>query len=352
MGGGGYKVNSNNLRSAAGVLDGQLKKDLQEIVTNLTNGSQIDAPGFGAAFSFLEAAYIQQMDYLIKNLSAGVSLFHQIGSNLTTAANNYDRVENVHVRGFSAGTKYHEDSYGDALGDTGIVRTATDIGSSVDPTTAIGVAGGLALEAQIAILAIMGVCSALEPTCIVAAIALGTCLARIDSIWSASDTILTASSTLTTDIVKRFDAQVVLARGGWEGDAVNKFTDWMNKVSAELTQAADSLKIIGTALRVFAGALVVLWLFLAKLALPLLTFLISLLPFKAFPPTTAEAEAASVEAGTATSATTSTSVGVVAGIAAAAGAVIQAVFSALSSFTLSDSGKQGVPDLQEFVISW
>jgi uncharacterized protein YukE len=350
--GDGYKVNSTNLKSAAAVLDGQLATDLQQLITTLTSGTQISAPGFGVAFSFLEASYIQQMDYLTKNLQAGVALFHQLGSHLTTAANNYDRVEDVHIRGFSAGTNYKEVSYGDALGKSSNVAAAKDLGSHVDPAVVAAVGGGLALEAQMAILGVMGVCSALEPSCIVGAILLGTCLARIDQIWSASSAILAASSELSTDIVKRFDAQVVLARSGWEGPAVNKFADLMNKVSAEFTQAAESLKTIGTALRVFAGALVVLWIFLAKLAYPLLTFLIGLLPFKAFPPTAPAAEAASVEAGATSSAATSTSVGVIAGIAGAVGAVLEAVLSALGSFTLNDSGKQGVPDLQEFVISW
>src|SRR5215212_8843083 len=113
-----FTVDPADMRNHAQFLGNNIAPTYAKSSQSVRTGSEIDAPGFGIALSFLEAAYLQKVDFLAKDLQGAHDLCWTISARLMETAANFERAENLNISGFG-GTPVHQESYGTAYGDTG-----------------------------------------------------------------------------------------------------------------------------------------------------------------------------------------------------------------------------------------
>ncbi|WP_157240601.1 hypothetical protein [Catenuloplanes japonicus] len=315
--------------------------DYADAAGEIARDSVIDMPGFGVALSPLEAAYLQRVDFLVKDVQGAADVCRQIGAKLETVAAQYEATENLHVSGFG-GTAAAPLSFGSAYGQTGVGRAVQD--------PAVLAAGATITLAEIgAIMASMSACAALCPTFIVGAVGAALFVANPVGIAQAGADLMRHGDNVQKALNTNFDKICAAATGTWKGEGKDAFIIMATKMKAHLDELGAYLRTLGEALHSLNIALTGLWIALGAMTVPFLVWLIAMRAAQMFPPAAPALEAVIESTGAVVAGSALT---MIAAVSAAGGLVFTLINTLTKDFqklmTLPDDGAAGVPDLTEF----
>jgi uncharacterized protein YukE len=334
-----FTVDPTDLRGHASFLDKSIAPTYGRSSASVREGGQVDAPGFGIALSFVEAAYLQRVDFLAKDLTGAHDLCAAIADRLKRTADTYQRAEDLNVAGFN-GTPVHETSYLSAFGQTGLADMAA---------TAPALFGaGITMEMVTACLASMSACSALCPAFIPATIAAALFVANLPGIAAAGSHLINEGRNIQNVLNASFQNVCTACAARWTGAGRDAFQQLTTTIKGHLDQVGRYLETLGGALHSLFIALAGLWTALLALVGPFLVWLVAAKAAEVFPPDIPFIEAVINATGAALSSGVLTTI---AGLTAVGTMVVSLINGlakdALSLTALPDSGQAGVPDLTE-----
>jgi len=339
--GGNFTVDPDELEQRAKALRTLVAEQFDEASQAIRTGGQIGPPGFGVALSPLEAAYVQRLDFMAKDVQGAAEVCRQIADQLQQVAAQYRRAEDLNTTGFT-NSGVPAMGYGEAFGQTQGLPAAAG--------AAAVVASGITVAEIMATSAMMSTAAALCPTFMPAAVAATLFVADPVGIASASGNLSLSGDNLKNFPNAAFDKTCSSATSGWTGEGRDAFVFMTTKVKAHLDELAAYVKTMGEALGSLLVALSGLWIALAAMTVPFLTWLIAARAAMAFPgmqwleaviQTTGAMMAKSVTGGFAA--------------LVAVGGLVIAFLNGLAKdlmklVALPDSGTAGTPDLTEFSV--
>jgi hypothetical protein len=337
-----FKVDPAKLRDSARQLSGPVASGYANSAITLRDKGKIDMPGFGIALSTVEAAYASRLDFMELDVQGAHDVVTEIASRLTQTAAEYERGENLNIAGFD-GKGSAPESFGSAF--------LGALGNSAAPGIATG-----ALEVSVILLCAgsLETCAGLCPTFIPAAIAIPLFVCNIPSIIEAGAGLINEAAHIRDVLNSAFLTMCVNARGDWSGEGASDFALLTTKVKGHMDTLAVYIDTVGKVLEAIGGALIALWIGLIAIAGPFLVWLIAMRLAEASPPWLQDAVLEPIIEG----AGAILSTGILTTLAAVteAGGAIAALLTGisgqlLSAFALPDSGKGGVPDMQEFHVN-
>jgi hypothetical protein len=337
---GNFTVEPADLRGHATNLANVVAPAYATSSTSVRDGSHIDFPGFGVALSFLEAAYHQRVDFLAKDLQGAHDVLGEIATRMQQTAAEYERGENLNIAGFN-GKAQHEESYGSAYGDTGIV------GASAAAATAMGLTAGVVYATA----GSLATCAGLCPTFVPAAVTAALFIANPLSVAEAGAALVNEGRHIQTQLNADFLSVCLNSAAKWTGEGKDAFVQRANTIKGHLDQIGKYVETLGSALQSLDITLTTLWVGLAALAGPLLIWLIAMRAAEAIPFAAAAIEPIIEVTG---AAATSAVLGTLGGVTAAGSAVVALITGLakdlLTLSALPDKGAAGVPDMTEFKV--
>jgi hypothetical protein len=334
-----FKVDPDKLRDSAKHLTEQVAPAYATSAGTLRTNGKIDPPGFGIALSFLEAAYTSKLDFMALDVQGAHDVSAEIATRLNQTAAEYEKGENLNIAGFDG-----KGSTPEGLGSAFLGA----LGNSVPSGAGVAV---LELATILACAGSLETCAGLCPPFIPAAIAIPLFICNIPSIMGAGAALVEEARHIKDVLNSAFDLMCSSASDDWEGEGEKNFKLLTSKVKTHLDDLGDYINTVGTVLEAIGGILIALWIGLIALAVPFLIWLIAMRLAEASPPWLQDAvlepiiEGAGVVIGTSV---LTTLAGVESGVTAVA-AVLSGVGSQLIGLlSPPDSGKGGVPDMQEF----
>jgi uncharacterized protein YukE len=334
-----FKVDPAKLRDSAKHMSQQLAPGYANSATTLRAKGKVDMPGFGIALSLVEAAYSSKLDFMALDVQGAHDVTTEIADRLNQTAAEYDKGENLNVKGFD-GKGTEAEGFGSAF-----------LGALGNTVPAGVVAAGLELGVILACAGSLETCAGLCPTFIPAAIAIPLFICNIPSIIEAGAALSAESKHIKGVLNADYQTLCDAASGDWEGEGATNFKLLTNKIKSHMDDLGDYIGTVGTVLETIGGILIALWVGLIALAVPFLVWLIAMRLAEASPPWLQDAvlepiiDGAGVVIGTSI---LTTLAGVETGVSAVAAVLSGAGSQMLGLLTPPDSGKGGVPDMQEF----
>lgn len=338
--GGNFTVTPAHLHDASQSLTNDVAPAYAQAATAIQTGAHIEAPGFGLLLSWVEAMYVQRVDYVTKDLNGAHDVVNQIASRLEQTASEYQKGENLNISGFDGRPKdqqQHEQGFWSAYGQV----------ASADATGAAPLAL-ISVDAMYGALVAMGACSALCPAFIPAVIVAATVVANVPSMWDAHTVLVNQGNHISGDINAWFDNACGQALDGWDGEGKLNFTDMKTKIESHLGQLAGFVGALGTALVSLIFVLTGFWGAIIASVFPFLAWLVAMTISEVFPPDIPVIESIKEAAGAAMAEGINMTVVAIASVAGMVAGLINTVLEKGADLTLPDSGQAGVPDMQEF----
>lgn len=339
------EIDPEAIRNAGKGLDKYVVPDLKKLNDRMLAAYPITFPGFGVALLPVEAYYNEVCMYHAGNLKAGSDVAGAVADGLFKTAENWQTAETVNATGFMAPPgKSDTASWTGGLGATSWATQGDLSGSTgLESTTAI-IEWGLMGACMVVALG----CAALSPPFIVVPIIATGLMANFTSIWQASRDIREIASDLSSPTIAQFRDITLGPNGavsGWKDSSVQEFTRKVEEIAAELDQTKECLDLVAEFLMSLLEVLTAVW----------IAFIAFIPPFFA---------ALSALDATGVGVTVSAVLGAMAAagwtsvfamvMAAIAGLVtfIKGFFGDLASLHMMDTGRDGVPDLQQIKIEW
>jgi hypothetical protein len=191
-------------------------------------------------------------------------------------------------------------------------------------------------------------CAVLSPPFVVVPIIATGLMANFASIWEASRDIREIASDLSSPTIAQFRDITLGPNGavsGWKDSSVQEFTRKVEEIAAELDQTKECLDMVSEFLTSLLTVLAAVWVAFIAFIPPFFAAL-STLDATGVGVTVAAALGAMAAAGWST---------VFAGVMAAIATfvtLISGFFGDLASLHMMDTGRDGVPDLQQIKIEW
>ncbi|MEU5674152.1 hypothetical protein ABZ749_28180 [Micromonospora sp. NPDC047753] len=337
-----FAVDPVDVRERARTLGTTIAEDYATEADEFARNSAIDAPGFGIALSAAEAAYIQRVEFLVKDVRGAADVCRQIGEKLGVVADQYERAESLHVGGFG-GTPVPTSSFGDDYGKTSAAQLTQD------PALLVAAGASITLAEIGAIMAGLSACAALCPTFIVGVTGAALFVANPIGIAQAGADLIRHGDNLQKALNANFDKICSAATATWKGQGKDSFVIMSTKLKAHLDELGAYIRTLGETLHSLDIALTGLWLALGAMTVPFLTWLITMRGAQLIPGFAPALEPIIQAAGAAVAGSTTT---MIAGVTALGGLVLALINGLAKDFlkllALPDDGAAGTPDLTEF----
>jgi hypothetical protein len=339
------EIDPDAIRNAGKGLDKFVVPDLKKLNDRMLAAYPITFPGFGLALLAVEGYYNEVCMYHAGNLKAGSAVAGAVADGLFKTAENWQTAETVNATGFMAPPgKSDTVSWTGGLGATSWA-TQGDLSKSsgAEATTAI-IEWGLLAACEVVALG----CAALSPPFLVVPIVFSGLMANFTSIWETSRDIREIASDLGSPTIAQFHDITLGPNGavsGWKDTSVQEFTRKVEEILAELDQTKECLYLVAEFLTSLLEVLSALW----------VAFIAFIPPFFAALSTldaTGVGVTVSAVLGAMATAGWTTVLAIVMGAIAGLVTLISGFFGNLASLHMMDSGRDGVPDLQQIKIEW
>ncbi len=338
---GDFSIDPGETRQHARTIDTVIADSYSQAAADISHGGHISAPGFGIFLSWLEALYIQRLDFLAKDVQGASDICREIASRLKTAADEAERIEDLNVAGFG-GKPVPWTGYPAAYGQTGTAK--------LFPAAFTVGAGVTMLEIE-ATLAAMTMSAALCPSFIPAVVLAALIVANPSDISEAATNLKLVANDLQTTHDVNFEKACTAVLRTWKGAGEDAFRHLTTTIKGHLDELAKYIQLLGEALDSLWNALAEAWKALAALTGPFLVWLIAVRVADLVPPLGELLEPVVQVSGAAMTARVGTILAGVMAVGSLVGGLVNDLTKDfLALMALPDRGAAGTPDLTEYKV--